>query len=239
MRDGPRDGLQCRETIRAVPGHEAAGTAISRSSSGPESSGPAVRSIGERRGTRPPTSAHPPAPLQILLVEDDEDNRAMYRQYLEWDGFRVVEATDGLQALRQAASLTLAAIVMDLALPRLDGWDVARRLKADPRTRHIPVLALTAHAFEDDAKRASAAGCDGYLAKPCLPEDLARAIRSLVQPTGGGGHRDRPAVIEGGRSRPGQGSGRARPSLSGARRERPSTSQGGREQTRRERAVGS
>jgi two-component system cell cycle response regulator DivK len=116
-----------------------------------------------------------------LLVEDDEDNRAMYRRYLEWDGFRVVEAADGLHGLAQAAALTPAAIVMDLMLPRLDGWEAIPRLKADPRTRHIPVLALTARAFVDDARKATATGCDRYLAKPCLPEALARAIRGLIQ----------------------------------------------------------
>jgi CheY-like chemotaxis protein len=117
----------------------------------------------------------------VLLVEDDEDNREMYRQYLEWAGFAIVEARDGLQALELATTPGLEAIVMDLALPRLDGWQAVRRLKADPRTRHIPVLALTAHAFANDAKQARAAGCDGYLAKPCLPEDLARALQSLIE----------------------------------------------------------
>jgi CheY-like chemotaxis protein len=131
-------------------------------------------------------TAPSPGPLAILLVDDSEDNRAMYRDYLEWDGFRVVEATDGLEALGRATALPPAAIVMDLSLPRLDGWEAARRLKADPRTRPIPVLALTAHAFAGDAERARAAGCDGYLAKPCLPEDLARAIRGLVQAADGG-----------------------------------------------------
>jgi CheY-like chemotaxis protein len=117
-----------------------------------------------------------------LLVEDHDDNRAMYRRYLEWKGFRVAEAADGFQALRRAA-LAPAVIVMDLTLPRLDGWEAARRLKADPRTSHIPVLALTAHAFAGDAEQAKAAGCDGYLAKPCLPEDLVRAIRGFIQAT--------------------------------------------------------
>jgi CheY-like chemotaxis protein len=120
----------------------------------------------------------------VLLVEDNEDNRSMYREYLEWKGFGVVEAKDGVQALGQATTPALAAIVMDLALPRLDGWQVARQLKADPRTRHIPVLALSAHAFADHAKQALDAGCDDYLTKPCLPEDLARAIRSLIHGTG-------------------------------------------------------
>jgi CheY-like chemotaxis protein len=120
------------------------------------------------------------APL-VELVDDNDDNRAMYRQYLEWEGFRVVEATDGLQALEQAPALMPAVIVMDLRLPRLDGWEALRRLKADPATKQIPVLVLTAHALVGDDVQARAAGCDLYLAKPCLPEDLARAIRSLIK----------------------------------------------------------
>ncbi len=116
----------------------------------------------------------------VLLVDDDRDNREMYRQYLEWEGFRVVEAIDGLEALQRAAALKPTVIVTDLALPRLDGWEAVRRLKANPGTRHIPVLALSAHAYLDDVARARAAGCDVYLAKPCLPEDLAKAIRALL-----------------------------------------------------------
>ena len=118
----------------------------------------------------------------VLLVDDDRDNREMYRQYLEWEGFCVVEAIDGLEALQRAAALKPTVIVTDLALPRLDGWEAVRRLKANPGTRHIPVLALSAHAYLDDVARARAAGCDVYVAKPCLPEDLAKAIRALVTP---------------------------------------------------------
>jgi two-component system cell cycle response regulator DivK len=120
----------------------------------------------------------------VLLVEDDRDNREMYRQYLEWEGFQVVEATDGLQAFRRAAARDPTVIVTDLTLPRLDGWEAVRRIKANPGTRHIPVIALSAHAFVDDAGRAHAAGCDAYLAKPCLPEELAKAIRSLLKRRG-------------------------------------------------------
>ena len=74
---------------------------------------------------------------------------------------------------------------MDLMLPRLDGWQAVRRLKADSRTSHIPVLVLTARAFVGEAEQARATGCDGYLAKPCLPDALARAIRGLIQVTDG------------------------------------------------------
>ena len=78
----------------------------------------------------------------------------MYRQYLEWDGFRVVLATDGLEALNQAARVMPTVIVTDLAMPKLNGWDMVNRLKNDPRTQHVPVLAVSAHAMVGDAKRA-------------------------------------------------------------------------------------
>jgi CheY-like chemotaxis protein len=156
-----------------------------------------------------------------LLVDDDHDNRAMYRQYLEWDGFRIVEAIDGLQALAQASAHSPAAIVMDLTLPRLDGWEAMRRLKADPRTKHIPVLALTAHALVGDAEQARAAGCDSYVAKPCLPEDLARAIRSLLKR--GRAVPTRPTRAVRDRTEPGPGSfsRQARASRAGTRPARP------------------
>ena len=133
------------------------------------------------RRTRRPARAQPTLLPCVLLVDDNADNREMYRQYLEWDGFRVVMATDGLQALDQAARVMPTVIVTDLAMPKLNGWDMVGRLKGDPRTRHIPVLAVSAHALVGEAKRALAVGCDGYVSKPCLPEELARAIRTLIQ----------------------------------------------------------
>jgi two-component system cell cycle response regulator DivK len=168
-----------------------------------------------------PTPAGPPSVPLVALVDDNDDNRTMYRKYLEWKGFRVVEATDGLQALEQAAALVPAVIVMDLRLPRLDGWEATRRLKADPVTKHIPVLALSAHAFVTDGAQARAVGCDDYLAKPCLPEDLARAIRSLIKRRTGVLSRS----ARSGRSRsnpmPRQRSRQARLSTTGGRRAGP------------------
>ena len=85
---------------------------------------------------------------------------------------------------------------MDLTLPRLSGWEALRRLKADPATKHIPVLALTAHAFAGDAEKARAAGCDLYVTKPCLPEDLAGKIKSLIKGDGRRRRRDPLAPLE-------------------------------------------
>jgi CheY-like chemotaxis protein len=123
-------------------------------------------------------------PSLILVVDDDRDNREMYRHYLEWVGFRVVEAANGLEAFERATALKPAVIVTDLALPGLDGWEAARRLKANPGTQQIPILAISAHAYGDDVARAYAAGCDLYLAKPCLPQDLVRKIRTVLKRMG-------------------------------------------------------
>jgi len=119
------------------------------------------------------------APL-VLLVDDFQDNREMYAMYLEHVGFRVAEAANGFEALEQATRLLPDLIVMDLSLPGLDGWEATRRLKADERTRHIPVLALTSHALEGFSEGARAAGCDGFVTKPCLPEELVAEIRRLL-----------------------------------------------------------
>lgn len=116
----------------------------------------------------------------ILLVDDYGDNRAMYARYLVHAGYRVEEATNGIEALDKAGAVRPDLIVMDLSLPVMDGWEATRRLKADPRTNHIPVLALTGHALGNHEREANAAGCDGYVTKPCLPEELAARIQDML-----------------------------------------------------------
>lgn len=116
----------------------------------------------------------------ILVVDDFEDNRAMYAEYLALNGFRVAEAVDGEHAVAQATELLPALVVMDLSLPGIDGWEATRRLKADPRTKHIVVLALTGHAEDSHAQRAREAGCDHFVAKPCLPDELLVKVRALL-----------------------------------------------------------
>jgi CheY-like chemotaxis protein len=123
------------------------------------------------------------APL-VLLVDDFDDNREMYAQYLQYLGFRTAEARDGVEALAQARQLVPDAIVMDLGLPRLDGWSTTQALKGDPALRHIPVLALTGHALAGESEHARAAGCDGFVTKPCLPDQLATELRRLLSPRG-------------------------------------------------------
>ncbi|HEV8640863.1 MAG TPA: response regulator [Methylomirabilota bacterium] len=119
------------------------------------------------------------APL-ILLVDDFEDNREMYALFLTHSGFKVAEAATGQEALERAFELLPDLIVMDLSLPGLDGWEVTRRLKDDARTRHIPVLVLTSHALEGFSEGAKEAGCDGFVTKPCLPDQLTAEIRGML-----------------------------------------------------------
>lgn len=119
------------------------------------------------------------APL-VLIVDDFPDNRDMYMQFLEFSGLRVAEAQNGHEALQQAFALHPDLIVMDLSLPGLDGWEATRRLKADARTRTIPVIALTGHALAGHSKGAIEAGCDAFITKPCLPERLLEEIRRML-----------------------------------------------------------
>ncbi|MEP6918101.1 MAG: response regulator [Acidobacteriota bacterium] len=112
----------------------------------------------------------------ILIVEDFEDAREMYRDYLEFSGFRVETACDGREAIEKAQALSPDLVLMDLSLPGIDGWEATRLLKADPATTHLLIVALSAHAMAPEGDRARAAGCDGFIAKPCLPPDLVSEI---------------------------------------------------------------
>jgi len=118
----------------------------------------------------------------ILLVDDFPDNREMYALYLDYAGYEVAEAATGYEALARAFERAPDLIVMDLSLPGLDGWEATRRLKSDPRTKQIPVLALTGHAMEGFSQGARDAGCDAFVTKPCLPEELVVEIRALLGP---------------------------------------------------------
>src|SRR5690606_5324490 len=101
---------------------------------------------------------------KILLVEDNDDNRVVYRTILAHYGFTVLEAADGEEALRGARMDGPDLILMDVSIPKIDGWEATRQLKADPATAGIPIIALTAHALAADRARAQEVGCDGYLA---------------------------------------------------------------------------
>jgi two-component system, cell cycle response regulator DivK len=116
----------------------------------------------------------------ILVVDDFDDGREMYAAYLRFAGFRVEEAANGTEALEKSFSLLPDLILMDLSLPGIDGWEATRQLKGDPRTTKIPVVALTGHALEGHSQRAKAAGCDAFITKPCVPEDLLIQIRDIL-----------------------------------------------------------
>lgn len=116
------------------------------------------------------------APL-ILVIDDVEDNRNVYAEFLGMMGFRVVTAGDGPDGLATARGDKPDVILLDLGLPKIDGWEVARRLRADPETRTISIVALTCETAGESRARAFTAGVDAYLTKPCLPTDVLAEIR--------------------------------------------------------------
>jgi CheY-like chemotaxis protein len=114
---------------------------------------------------------------RLLLVEDNPDNRDMLSRRLTRRGFDLVFAADGAQAIELAASEPPDLILMDLSLPVIDGWEATRRIKANPATSAIPIIALTAHAMAGDKTRAMEAGCDDYDTKPV---DLPRLLGKIA-----------------------------------------------------------
>ena len=125
-----------------------------------------------------------PVKPRVLLVDDYPDAREMYSEYLQFSGFDVIEAANGMEALKSAVERAPDIILMDLSLPVMDGWEATRRLKADDRTKRIPVVALTGHALAGISEGARKAGCDAFVTKPCLPEDLVKEIRKILdEPT--------------------------------------------------------
>ena len=120
------------------------------------------------------------APL-VLVVDDMQDGREICAEYLAFRGYRVATAADGHEALARSFELLPDVILMDLSLPGIDGWEATRRLKRDERTRHIPVIALTAHALPSARDEALAAGCDSVVTKPCLPKDLEAEVRRQIE----------------------------------------------------------
>ncbi len=117
----------------------------------------------------------------VLVVDDFADNREMYSEYLSFFGYEVIEAQNGKEAIEAAQERMPDIIIMDLSLPVMDGWEATRRLKADERTKRIPVVALTGHALAGHSKGAREAGCDSFLAKPCLPDQLVAEIRRMLE----------------------------------------------------------
>jgi CheY-like chemotaxis protein len=116
----------------------------------------------------------------ILLVEDFEDARELYSTCLRASGYEVIEAATGADAVALARSASPDLILMDMLLPGIDGWQATAELKQDPAMKHVPIVALTAHALSDERERIASLGCDGFLAKPCLPPDLIRTVDRIL-----------------------------------------------------------
>ena len=121
----------------------------------------------------------------VLVVDDYADAREMYAAWLRVSGYRVALAGTVTEALSLALRHLPDAILMDLSMPGIDGLEATRRLKADPRTSHIPILAMTGHVESHVADDAAAAGCDGFIVKPSPAPEVVRVIGDLVQRTGG------------------------------------------------------
>jgi two-component system cell cycle response regulator DivK len=118
---------------------------------------------------------------RILVVEDQEDNRRIMRDLLAASGYQSMEATTGDEGLAMAEREVPDLILMDIQLPGLDGYEVTRRIKANPTLQHIPIIAVTSYALSGDDQKAYAAGCDGYVTKPFSPKLLLAKIREYLK----------------------------------------------------------
>jgi CheY-like chemotaxis protein len=116
----------------------------------------------------------------ILVVDDTRDSRELFVEFLRMAGFEAEQASSGQEAIEKAASLRPSAIVMDLEMPEMDGWEATRRLKADARTQAIPVVALSAHVMEGARTKATEAGCAGFLPKPCYPTQVSEELNKVL-----------------------------------------------------------
>jgi two-component system cell cycle response regulator DivK len=118
---------------------------------------------------------------RVLVVEDNIDNFELVRFLLERAGYQVFSAANGVEGVDAAKREQPDLILMDLSMPEMDGWNATSHLKADEQTRHIPVLALTAHTLPGDRKRAIDAGCDGYISKPLNVSSFDRLVATLLR----------------------------------------------------------
>ena len=121
----------------------------------------------------------------VLLVEDDPANRGLAARILTTCGYPHDIAVDGQDALNKVGDRTPDLILMDISIPIIDGWEATQVLKHDPATRHIPIIALTAHALASDREKAMEVGCDGYLAKPCEPRAVVAEVQKFLGKTDG------------------------------------------------------
>jgi two-component system, cell cycle response regulator DivK len=133
---------------------------------------------------RAPRDGLLPQGRKVLVVDDYDDAREMYAEYLEFLGYEVHTARNGQEALERARESHPDVILMDLSLPVLSGWDATQQLKSDAATRDIPVMALTGHVFTESSDKARDVGCDDFVPKPALPDTVASRIQALLRKTG-------------------------------------------------------
>ena len=119
----------------------------------------------------------------VLIAEDQQELRQLYAEHLTLSGFDVIQAVNGAEAIDLTSSRLPDVILMDLSMPVVDGWEATKRLRADTRTRHIPVVALTAHDGSGELERATSAGCDWFVPKPCPPAALITEVRRVLSAT--------------------------------------------------------
>jgi two-component system cell cycle response regulator DivK len=117
---------------------------------------------------------------RILVIEDQEDNRRIVRDLVTANGYVLLEAATGEVGVEMASRERPDLILMDIQLPGIDGYEVSRRIKADPLLNHIPIIAVTSYALSGDDQKAFAAGCDGYVTKPYSPRLLLAKIREFL-----------------------------------------------------------
>ena len=118
---------------------------------------------------------------RILVIEDTEDNRRILRDLLTNAGFEVLEATDGEKGVAAAVAENPDLILMDIQLPVIDGYEATRRIKSDPKSSHIPIIAVTSYALSGDEAKTREAGCDGYIAKPYSPRQILAMVRDFLR----------------------------------------------------------
>jgi two-component system, cell cycle response regulator DivK len=117
---------------------------------------------------------------KVLIADDDWDNRMIVKEILEISGFEVLEAKDGAEAIDMVAKEHPDLLLLDLSMPKINGWEVAKRLREKDDYAKMPIVAFTAHAIIGDELRAKGSGCDDYLSKPCAPQDVLKKIEKWL-----------------------------------------------------------
>ncbi len=117
---------------------------------------------------------------KILIADDDQDNRTIAKEILEASGYCVVEAKDGLEAIELISKEHPDVLLLDLSMPKLNGWEVTKRLRNEKATSTMPIIAFTAHVIAGDELKAKGAGCDDYLSKPCMPVEVLNKVQKWL-----------------------------------------------------------